>query len=155
MRWLIAGGALHLHHAFAPDAFAAQSAALTNGAVVLPGPVLSALADGIAETSRIVALWRGPLGEAARTPVSNVVDCVARDETTVTAATRGEDGLPDASIAVAAAMTMRAGTIAVGGYRFRQAALDAEIAAADPSAMVVALPAALLGNRFVCHTDFA
>ena len=54
-----------------------------------------------------------------------------------------------------AATTMKAGTIAVGGYRFRQAALDAEIAAADPSAMVVALPDALLGNRLAGHAGDA
>ncbi len=40
-----------------------------------------------------------------------------------------------------------AGITAVGGYRFRQRAIDAEVAAADPAAIIAALPDALLGQR--------
>lgn len=40
-----------------------------------------------------------------------------------------------------------AGIIATGFYRFRQREIDAAVAAADPAAVVVALPDALLGQR--------
>ncbi|MGN6571703.1 MAG: AMP-binding protein [Pseudolabrys sp.] len=153
--WLIAGGALHLHHGFDAEAFIAQSAELSDGAVVLPGPVLSALADAVAESNRIVALWRAPLGAAARTPVSNVIDCLAHDESSVTAATRTGDGLPDAAIVDAAARIVIPGAVTVGAYRFRQTALDAAVAAVDPSALIAALPDALLGNRLAGHASDA
>ena len=151
MPWLIAGGALHLHHGFDAGAFYAQSAMLEHGAVVLPGATLGALADAAAPSSRIVALWRAPLGAAARMPVANVIDCVARDEASVSVAARGKDGLPDATVVEAAARIARPGTVAVGAYQFRQAALDAAVAAADPAAMIAALPDALLGNRLAGH----
>jgi hypothetical protein len=40
-----------------------------------------------------------------------------------------------------------AGITAVGGYRFHQHAIDAAVAAADPAAIIAALPDALLGQR--------
>ena len=155
MPWLITGGELSLHHGFDADAFAGQTAALEHGAVVLPGPVVAALADAVAATNRIVALWRAPLGPAARTPVANIADCVARDEASVTVATRGEDGLPDPTIVEAAARIAAPGTVAVGAYKFRQAALDTAVAASDPAAMIAALPDALLGNRLAGHAPEA
>jgi len=39
------------------------------------------------------------------------------------------------------------GLIAVGFYRFRQDDIDAAVAAADPDAIIAALPDALLGQR--------
>ncbi len=41
-----------------------------------------------------------------------------------------------------------AGVTAMGFYRFRQREVDAVVAAADPSAVIVALPDGLLGQRF-------
>ena len=155
MPWLITGGALHLHHGFDADIFAAQSLWLDGGSVLLPGPALAALADSVGASNRIVALWRAPLGVAAHAPFENVVDCFARDEICVTAAARDADGLPDPALIESAARMAAPGTIAVGAYQFRQAALDAAIAAADPAAMIAALPDALLGNRLAGHAPDA
>jgi hypothetical protein len=153
--WLIAGGALHLHHGFDADAFAAQSAAMNDGAVVLPGPALGALANAVAGSNRTVALWRAPLGAAAQTPSPNIVDCVPFEETSAIAAARGADGLPDPEVVNAAARIGKPGTVAVGAYQFGQRALDAAVAAADPTAVIAALPDALLGNRLAGHAGDA
>jgi len=45
-----------------------------------------------------------------------------------------------------------AGFASVGGYRFRQNEVDASVAEADPSATIVALPDALLGERLAGST---
>lgn len=58
--WLIGGGSLHLHHAFAPDVFAAQCAGLDGGAVVVPATVVPAIAPLLAHAGSVVALWRTP-----------------------------------------------------------------------------------------------
>jgi len=155
MPWLIVGGALHLHHGFDADAFAAQSAAMNDGAVVLPGPALGALANAVAGSNRTVALWRAPLGAAAQTPSPNIVDCVPFEETSAIAAARGADGLPDPEVVNAAARIGKPGTVAVGAYQFGQRALDAAVAAADPTAVIAALPDALLGNRLAGHAGDA
>jgi hypothetical protein len=153
--WLIAGGALHLHHGFDANDFAAQSAAMSDGAVVLPGPALGALANAVAGSNRTVALWRAPLGAAAQTPSPNIVDCVPFEETSAIAAARGADGLPDPEVVNAAARIGKPGTVAVGAYQFGQRALDAAVAAADPTAVIAALPDALLGNRLAGHAGDA
>ncbi len=43
---------------------------------------------------------------------------------------------------------LRGGVTAIGGYRFRQSDVDALVAAVDPDATIIALPDALLGQRF-------
>lgn len=59
--WLLAGGALHLHHPFAPEAFAAQRKEIGAGLVVLPGTTLPALGQPARPSGEtIVALWRAP-----------------------------------------------------------------------------------------------
>lgn len=59
--WLLSGGALHLHHPFEPDAFAAQREEISGGLVVLPGPMLPALGQPPRPTGETVAaLWRAP-----------------------------------------------------------------------------------------------
>lgn len=151
MPWLITGGALNLHHGFDAHAFAAQSAAMTNGTVVLPGPALFALGTMVEPPNRMVALWRGPLGAGTQAPSPNLIDCLVVDETAIAAARRGEDGLPDPALVEAAGRTAAAGMVAVGAYQFRQATLDALVTAADPGAMIAALPDALLGNRLAGH----
>jgi len=153
MPWLIAGGALHWHHGFDAEAFATQTAALENAAVVLPGPALPALT--VSPSRKIVALWRAPLGLAAEIPVLNAVDAVCRDEAAIIAAARDSDGLPDPAVIAAADNPPAPGMIGVGAYQFRQAALDAAIAAADPAAMIAALPDGLLGNRLAGHAPDA
>jgi hypothetical protein len=151
--WLMTGGTLHLHHGFDAEAFAAQSAALKGGAVILPGPALSALADCVAQSNTIVALWRAPLGAAAQTSVANVVDCVCLDETTMTSVARGTDGLPDPAVIAAAGKIVAPGLIGVGAYKFRQRMIDAAVAAVEPAAMIAALPDALLGQRLAGHAQ--
>jgi len=60
--WLMAGSALHLHHAFDPETFAAQCGALPGATLVLPGPALVPLveAKALGHARTIIALWRGP-----------------------------------------------------------------------------------------------
>jgi acyl-CoA synthetase (AMP-forming)/AMP-acid ligase II len=97
--WLLAGGALHLHHGFEPESFAAQSAAIAGGARVLPAAALPALAqagllDG-AET--VLALWRAPERLAAATPWTQapaLIDLAAFGEFGLLAARRDADGMP-------------------------------------------------------------
>lgn len=149
--WLIAGGALHLHHGFDSEAFAAQAAALEGGAVIVPGAAMPALGNAVGPSNRLVALWRAPLRAAAERPATNTVDAVAPDETAFTVAARDGDGLPDPGVIAAAEKACAPGVIAVGAYKFRQPMLDASIAAADPAAMIAALPDALLGNRLAGH----
>jgi hypothetical protein len=147
MPWLTSGGPLHLHHGFDADVFAAQASTVENGAVVLPGPAVAALAHRIAPTNRIGALWRGPLAEDSAASAPKVIDCLCRDETTLAAAARDGAGLPDPGIVAEAARLASPGVIGVGAYRFSQRALDAAAAAIDPAAMIAALPDAVLGNR--------
>jgi hypothetical protein len=91
------------------------------------------------------------LRAAAEQPYANAVDAVAPDETAFMAVARGGDGLPDPGVIAAAEKACAPGVIAIGAYKFRQAALDASIAVADPTAMIAALPDALLGNRLAGH----
>jgi len=149
--WLIAGGALHLHHGFDAPTFATQRAVLEGGAVVLPGPALAALGGRVGPSNTTVALWRAPLALAAEMAVANVVDVVCRREAALVAVARTADGLPDPAVIDAAAMSEAPGFIAVGGYKFSLAALDAATAAIDPAAMITALPDAVLGQRLAGH----
>jgi hypothetical protein len=91
--WLIAGGALHLHHAFDAPAFAAQCAALAGGTVVVPGPALGALAQSIGPLPSVIALWRAPermtAGEERQ---SGVIDVACFGEVGCIATQRSADG---------------------------------------------------------------
>ena len=146
--WLIGGGALHLHHGFDAETFAAQAAAIEGGTVVLPGPALPGLAAMVPAGNRIVALWRGPLADACPMPA---VDCVSLDESTLRVTARREDDVPDPGIAAAAARSVAPGLIGVGAYRFSPRALDAATAGVDASATIAALPDAMLGQRLAGH----
>ncbi|MEA2954227.1 MAG: hypothetical protein QOJ96_3747 [Alphaproteobacteria bacterium] len=100
--WLLSGGTLALHQPFDPDVFAAQLREHRCNAAVLPGPVVSRLADArsLAASSglkTVMALWRSP--ECLNTAAwhSNniaLVDVLAFGETGVIAARRGADGKP-------------------------------------------------------------
>ena len=149
--WLIAGGALHLHHGFDAPTFADQCAGLEGGAVVLPGPALGALGSQIDPSNKIMGLWRAPLGSAANMAMAHVVDVVCQREDEVVAVPRAGDGLPDPGVIEAATMSAAPGFFGVGAYKFRQATLDAVTAAVDSAAMIAALPDAMLGNRLAGH----
>ena len=91
--WLIAGGTLHLHHAFDASAFAAQCGALDGGTVVVPGPALDALAHSIGPLPSVIALWRAPeqmtSGEELQ---SGVIDVACFGEVGCISTQRSADG---------------------------------------------------------------
>lgn len=147
MPWLLGGGTLVLHPHFDPAAFATQCRAHEVGTVVVPGPASPAMADaGLLDTAKtILALWRTPEQLAAAPPWqrgTGLIDVAGFSETGLLAFRRGPDGLPRSTLTAAPA-----GLIAVGGYRFRAEEIDAAVAAADQSAIIAALPHALLGQR--------
>jgi hypothetical protein len=98
--WLLSGGALHLHHGFDPDAFAAQSSALDDGIVMLPAAAIAAIAEaGLLTNAKqtVVALWRAPerltAAKAWESPPS-VVDVASFGEVGLVASRRDESRLP-------------------------------------------------------------
>jgi acyl-CoA synthetase (AMP-forming)/AMP-acid ligase II len=144
--WLLAGGALHLHHGFDAEVFAAQGAAVDSGVMVLPGPVVAPLAEaGLigASAAAVLALWRAPERIAAAPAWDReaiLVDVAAGDEATLVARRRGtSEMLPMA--------TASAGVVQVGGYRFGLRDLEALVAEADPGATILGLPDGLTGER--------
>ena len=64
--WLLAGGTLSLHHAFDPDAFAAQCRDDRCDTVALPGPLVPRLAQGNVE----IYYWAGWVTLATTTAIS-------------------------------------------------------------------------------------
>jgi len=148
--WLLGGGTLALHHGFDATVFAEQVRAHQPAAVVLPGPALTPLAEaGLlgGKLSTILALWRVPeqLTSAARWQgEAAVVDIASFGDATLVAARRGSDGAPKPLPCEA---TRSNGQTAVGFYRFRQREIDTTLAGIDPTAIVAALPDALLGER--------
>jgi hypothetical protein len=99
MPWLLCGGACHLHHAFDPDAFAAQSHTVPDCALALPAAAVSGLASAglFSPKQTVVALWRAPERYAtARTwaASSTLVDVASFGEIGILAARRGQNGLP-------------------------------------------------------------
>lgn len=228
MPWLLAGGTLALHHGFAPDLFAEQTRAQQPDTVVLPGSVLTPLAEAglLGRPIRtILGLWRAPEQRGAAAPWQGeaaLVDVASFGEVGLLPARRAADGRPapiaygaiavphGGSDTVAIAETARsksgtlvlrgpmvptrpfppsgdsavdahsdpdafldtgyackvnydtgtlaitappAGIVAMGFYRFRQSKVDAAIAAADPAAVVVALPDIHLGQRLAGHAS--
>jgi hypothetical protein len=145
--WLLCGGTLALHHGFDPAIFAQQSKAHEASAVVLPGPAMNALVDAglLNEAKTILALWRAPEQIAASTPWQHeaaLVDIASFSEDELRPARRGSKGLP-----VLGPPSASSGLAVIGGYRFRPQDIDAAVAAADPDAIIVALPEAFLGQR--------
>ncbi|MCK9919314.1 acyl--CoA ligase [Microbacteriaceae bacterium K1510] len=141
MPWLLSGGTLHLHHGFEADAFARQCAVIDGGALVVPGPVLTPLAETgeLEGLSHVLALWRAPERMAATTPwhgAATLTDIASFGEIAVCAGTRGADGMPvaiplgtlhaprDAVRGPTLLETMRtkAGTLAVRGAMVPKAA---------------------------------
>jgi acyl-CoA synthetase (AMP-forming)/AMP-acid ligase II len=145
--WLLGSGTLALNHGFDPTIFAEQCRAHEASTIVLPGPALTAIADAglLNQAKTVLALWRTAQQLCAAAPWQGdaaLVDIASFSETALHPARRGPDGMP-ASIPDGAAANL----VAVGFYRFRQDDIDAAVAAADPSAIIAALPDALLGQR--------
>lgn len=142
--WLLSGGALSLHHAFHPQTFAAQCRA--QDAVVLPGPMLDPLEQAGhlgGHLRSILSVWRAPppAGLAWRGE-AQLADVTGFDETALHTAPRNGGPRPFARNDAASP-----GLLRIGGYRMRQSDLEADVAAVDPGATIVALPDALLGQR--------
>jgi len=98
MPWLLGGGTLSLHPGFDPATFAAQCR--EQDAIVLPGPVLAALADAdeLGQPANIIALWRSPERLAASMPwhgAATLTDVACFGESGLIA-TRRADGMPAA-----------------------------------------------------------
>ena len=149
MPWLIGGGALHLHHGFDAETFAAQAAALDGGMIAVPGPTLAPLASLVEAGNTMLAVWRSGHGLADSPPCRNAIDVVCADGSALKALSRGADGLADPALAEP---PRASGTdIAVGAYSFRQCKVDAAVLAIDPHATVAALPDAALGQRLAGH----
>jgi hypothetical protein len=120
MPWLLAGGTLALHHGYDAKALDAQSEALPDVTLVLPGPTLAALAEAgrLLAYKTVLALWRAPERLAACAPWyhdATLIDVSAYGETGLLAAPRGADGKP-APIALGPEISRtRAGTLALSG----------------------------------------
>jgi hypothetical protein len=223
LHWLLAGGSLHLHHGFDPDAFAAQSREARSAAVMLPSAAVAGIADaGLFDADQTaVALWRAPERMISATAWDNpaaIVDVASFGEVGLVAARRGPNNLPTPLPLGSASSSRRvsgapivietnrngagmlglrgrmvpthdfaasverghiphrladgagfidtgfpcrldqqdralhvtappAGLTVTGGYRFRQADVDAVIAQANPEATLIAVPDADLGQR--------
>ena len=99
MPWLLCGGTLSLHHGFDPTTFATQCC--KQKTLVLPGPVLAALAeaDGLGAPTNIIALWRSPERLATTAPwqdAATLTDVASFGETGLIATRRGSNGMPAA-----------------------------------------------------------
>ncbi|HWE79981.1 MAG TPA: hypothetical protein VG270_15820, partial [Pseudolabrys sp.] len=143
--------ALHLHHGFEAETFAAQAAALDGGMIAVPGSTLRPLAALVAANTTMLAVWRSSYGLANSPLCRNVVDVVAFDDAEVKASARGHDALPDPALVAPAKASPGNTDITIGGYNFRHSALDAAVLAIDPHATVAALPDAVLGQRLAGH----
>lgn len=101
MPWLLSGGSLHLHHGFDADAFAKQRTEIGRGALVVPGPVLTPLAEAgqLDSASHVLALWRAPERMTSTTPwegTATLTDIACFGEAAICAGKRGADGMPAA-----------------------------------------------------------
>ena len=120
MPWLLAGGTLALHHGCDAKALGAQSEALPDATLVLPGPTLAPLAEAgrlLAYTS-LVALWRAPERLAICAPWyhdATLIDVSAFGETGLLAAARGADGKPMPTPLGPETSRTRVGTLALRG----------------------------------------
>jgi AMP-binding enzyme len=213
--WLLEGGALSLHHCFAPATFFTQCQDHAGGMIVLPGPALSAIGSAAsfsgADTA-VIALWRSP--EQLATTASWRSECALVDvacfgEIGLVAARRGGDALPaeiplgsmrgiletkrsrHGTLALRGAMVPEhafpsaaanlivgedgfidtgftckldassqsltisgppGGITAIGGYRFRPADLDAQVAAAESTAAILSLPGSVMAQQLAGHS---
>lgn len=124
--WLLSGGTLVLHQAFAPEVFARQHADERCTVAVLPGPMVARIADaGLLDQMTALAVWRAPermvTSSASR---STLIDVAVFGEIGLVALRRGADGKPSAipagrhlaqGIHVLTVARTPAGTIALSG----------------------------------------
>lgn len=102
MPWLLSGGTLSLHHAFAPNTFAAQCRDDGCDTVVVPGALLPHLADaGLPAHNgikNVLAFWRTPERRAMSPPWqvagATLTDILVFGETALIGTRRDTDGLP-------------------------------------------------------------
>ena len=100
--WLLTGGTLSLHQPFDAAVFAEQCGNDDCDTVVLPGPLVTRLAQSRLLThtglKNILALWRAPerlaAGPAWRHSQAGLTDVLAFGETALIAARRGPAGEP-------------------------------------------------------------
>jgi hypothetical protein len=96
--WLLSGGTLVLHQAFAPEVFARQHAEERCSVAVLPGPMVARLADAamLGDTTAL-AVWRAPERMAASAAArGTLIDVAVFGEIGLVALRRGADGKPSA-----------------------------------------------------------
>ena len=129
--WLLSGGTLAQHQPFDGDVLSSQIAELACDAVMLPGPLVEALAEAgiFGQATSILALWRAPGRQASSPPWrrdGTFVDLLAFGETGVVPLARGTGGMPrtlplgpvqtrpNAPMAIATTRTAH-GTLALSG----------------------------------------
>jgi hypothetical protein len=136
--WLMVGGTLALHHPFDCTTFAEQCRDLHCDAVVVPGPLVAALAAAgyLSEQHglrSVIAAWRAP-EQLRRTPdwrdaATSMIDVQLFGEIGLIAARRGRNGRPapiplgpvvaprgaNGALAVAEVATTATGTLALRG----------------------------------------
>jgi hypothetical protein len=141
--WLVSGGTLSLHHPFDAKVFAEQRRDQQCHTVILPGQVVSRLAESGLLSGRhgfgrdglktVIAAWRAPERIAAspawRDPSATLVDVHVFGETALLAAGRGTGGKPTpialgpvtaprgaaGAVLVAEIQRTAAGTVAIRG----------------------------------------
>ncbi len=100
MPWLSSGGTLSLHHAFDPEAFAAQCRDERCETIVVPGALVPEFAGaGLlahAQFKNVLAVWRAPerlsTSPAWRHPGASMTDMLVFGETALIGSRRDADG---------------------------------------------------------------
>jgi non-ribosomal peptide synthetase component E (peptide arylation enzyme) len=128
--WLLSEGTLVLQHPFSADVFALQRDRERCTLAVVPGPVLSTLADAqLLGSAAVLALWRTPercppANRPLTDPGRTIVDLWAFGEIAVVVRRRGPNGYPEAPALVSGglyqargveATRSHAGTLALRG----------------------------------------
>jgi non-ribosomal peptide synthetase component E (peptide arylation enzyme) len=128
--WLLTGGTLVLQHPFSADVFALQRDRERCTLAVVPGPVLSTLADAqLLGSAAVLALWRTPeryppANRALTAAGRSIVDLWAFGEIAVVASRRGPNAHPEAPALISGSLYQargieatrsRAGTLALRG----------------------------------------
>jgi non-ribosomal peptide synthetase component E (peptide arylation enzyme) len=128
--WLLSEGTLVLQHPFSADVFALQRDRERCTLAVVPGPVLSTLADAqLLGSAAVLASWRAPercppANRPLTDPGQTIVDLWAFGEIAVVVRRRGPNGYPEAPALVSGglyqargveATRSHAGTLALRG----------------------------------------
>jgi hypothetical protein len=123
MPWLQCGGTLALHQPFDAEVLADQCAELHCDTLVLPGPLVSILAETelLADIGlkKIIAAWRNPEQLASSPPWNHaeteMIDVQVFGETGLIAARRAVTGLPTAISPGREIVRTKGGTLALRG----------------------------------------